>query len=191
MVSGISFGQVTNVAPQGQVVAPQTVYYATPQMQADTYVSSTKKKTNPLAKLVVTAAVVLGGSALATKIPAVKKAVEKVAKNPETSKIFDKALNKVNTIGEKVIEVANKGINKVKGIFNKGKSSADIDISGLSEKGQARVKARRAADELNKLKTHNPKDVIILGDGKPKMPELPIGLPTPEQVEATIAKMAK
>ena len=67
MVSGISFGQVTNVAPQGQAVAPQVVYYATPQMQADTYVSSTKKKTNPLAKLVVTAAVVLGGSALATK----------------------------------------------------------------------------------------------------------------------------
>ncbi|MCQ2789379.1 MAG: hypothetical protein MJ229_03265 [bacterium] len=131
MVSGISFGQVTNVAPQGQAVAPQVIYCATPQMQADTYVSSKKKKSHPVAKLLVAAAAVLGGSALATKIPAVKKAVEKMAKDPDSAKMFDKALNGVNTLGEKVINVANKAIDKVKGIFGKSKKEIPLPPIGL------------------------------------------------------------
>ena len=131
MVSGISFGQVTNVAPQGQASAPQVVYYATPQMQADTYVSSKKKKSHPVAGLLATAAVVLGGSALATKIPAVKNAVEKMAKNPDSANIMDKALNGINKFGEKIIGVAKKGVEKVKGIFGKSKKEIPLPPTGL------------------------------------------------------------
>ncbi len=288
MISNVSFGQVSNVAQKGQANTPQVVYNATAQEKADTYVSSKKKKSHPIAKLFVAAAAVFGGSALAAKKGALNKFVDKVANNPDAANIVDKALNGVNSLGNKVIDIASKAINKVKGINKKaaknvtetkareiknvddlkeflrhpknpelkkgfdnlmkkfGKDSADEtikaakdttkkvkislpkdatkkaiaedkkiekqilidkvkkffkgnknvdevveDASKMSKNAKKRVKARRVADEIKNWKTHNPNDVIILDDGKLGMSKYPIGLPTPEQVEATMAKMKK
>ncbi|MCQ2789380.1 MAG: hypothetical protein MJ229_03270 [bacterium] len=284
MISNVSFGQTINM-PQEQTKITQQANYVVSNQQADSYVSSKKKKTHPIAKLLVAAAAVLGGSVLATKSGKFSEAADKVAKaakavteNAEKVSLKDKAMSAIYNLGNKVKaifvknnaevtenikarEIKNvddlkeyahhpnnpelkKGfeklmkkfgkdsanetikaakdttkkvnlslpkdatkkamaedmkiekqilIDKVKKFF-KGKDNADEvvkDASKISKNAKKRVKTRRVADEVKNWKTHNPNDVIILDDGKLGMSKFPIGLPTPEQVEATMAKMKK
>ena len=292
MISNVSFGQIANM-PQEQTKITQQANYVVSNQQADSYVSSKKKKSHPIAKLLVAAAAVLGGSVLATKSGKFSEAADKVAKaskaateNAEKISLKDKAMSAIYNLGNKVkgifvkpkkeiplppiglptpeqvdktiakmnktgqvAEVVNKAaeksvtgqvseailgtakkapakeklptdatkamnkdmkkavtektgmlkakvqvkIEKIKD-FVKGKKNVDEvveDASTMSKKAQKRVKARRAADEVKNWKTHNPKKAILAGDGKAELPSLPIGLPTPEQVDKTIAEEMK
>lgn len=187
--NAVSFGQGA-VAAQGQ--------YTTNPYQNDSFTASKQpakeeeEKGSFLKKAIITAAVVLGGAAAAKKWLPMVRDFDKALLSADKVKLTDRAIGAVSTLGEKVLG----GLGKLKGLFSKtddvaenvAKKEVKIKSFGLTEKGKARAELRKAQDAYKNISAHNPKSVINLGNGKTS---LPIGLPTPEQVEATISKMAK
>ena len=149
-VNGVNYAQqVTPIAYQ--TYAQQTVpQYITAPYANDAFVSSKtqeKKSNHPIAKLLLTAGVVIGGAIAARKFTPLKN----YTKITENASLKQKLANIVTTVADKSTEISKKGIAKAKSLASKiGEKFAK---TGASTAQTATETAKFTPEQLIKAQT--------------------------------------
>ncbi len=122
MVNGISstsFNELVS-SPQKFSTDGSKAHATKTGTKGDSVELHSKKKTmSPLAKIIVAGLIILGGAAAVNKFGLLGKLSSKFEGNKVAKFIDDKVLKYVDDLGSKVNDYAKKGIDFVKGLFNR------------------------------------------------------------------------